>query len=730
MTSRLLAPPPAARTAQATATASWRRWFAPLGVAITALLGGLHVLAVWPTYGVGSFDDDGEYIALARAVAAGKGFVDTSLPGDPIDMNREPGAALFAPLAALSPDSTLQFRLFCLMCFLACFPLAWHWMRLRGLDPATSLTALALLALNPVAATFGSMVMLEMPFLVSLLAMLIAMHHWDRQDRAVTRWGVAAVVLSGGLLALKAAALAFFPGLVGYLLVRRWFRKAALAAVAGLLVIVPVATIRMLHGVSPAGERNSGYLDKYADGPLQVLADLLPQSAAKFVTYAVPNATVPVQHFTYLPAPLPDLLFSLRFVAVALIGVGFVAWHWRHGPDATLVIAPVYLAQSLAYFPFINERRIILMMPLVLLWLVMGALAVGYGVARLWRRLRPRPLIRGYPVATPVSLGMCAILTVPLLAAQFDRNYLLPPGEMHSRPLGSSYVQALQAITDPREDIASSYRWTIAAFTNRDTLNDVQFFPCNPKNPEGKGPEKLALLRQHTYGAVLFGTLNRPWRFDDRCTLRILERNPAWAVRIHRQQRDRAMVYQLIGPGTANPELSDVTVGRPVRSSGATLTAEPEKRLVDTERPGTYHLLTPDGDGNRTILTVPFGRTASVTQVSLGEAGQLSGAAESVAIELRGTDGTWSRVWEVRGADVHPTERGPDVVVRRLSAARPATAMRVVFTGDGPFEVHDLHALAQTGHRGEPALTQATDRATKTPIDSRENRDGRPPGTP
>lgn len=712
MTSKLLAPPAAVRTAAATAVSRWR-WLAPLGVAVTALLAGLHVWAVSSTYGVGSFDDDGQYIALARAVASGQGFVDTSLPGDPTEMNREPGAAaLLAPLAALSPDTTWQFQLLSVVCFLACFPLGWHWMRLRGLDPATGLTVLVLLALNPVAATFGAMVMLETPFLVSLLALLIAMHHWDRQDRAVTRWGVAAVALLAWLLALKSAALAFFPGVVGYLLVRRWFRKATLAAVASLLVIVPIATIRILNGFSPVGERNSGYLDQYAGNPMIQLLQVLPESAKRFVVFALPNSTVPVGHFMHWPAPLPDLLFWLRLVVTALVGIGFIAWHRRHGMDATLGIAPVYLAQSLAYFPFINERRVILLLPLVLLWLVMGVLAVGWGVALLWRtamaRRRSGPR-RRRPLATPVSLGVCAAVAVPLLVVQFERNYLLPPGEVQSRPMGSSYVQTLRAVTDPHEDIASSYRWTIAAFTGRDTLHKLQFFPCDAARPEASAPEKLARLRQHTYGAVLFGALNRPWRFDDVCTLRILQQNPAWAVRIHRQPYDRAMVFQLIGPGTANPQLSDVTLGRPARARGALLAQEPEPRYVEGERPSTYHVLHPKDGSDRAMLTVPFGRAVPITQVSLGAAEQRAGVAESIAIELRDADGTWSPVWRVRDANVRPRDPGPDVVVRRFDAARTATAVRVVFRGEGPFEVHDLHALARTGHRGEPALTGAVD---------------------
>lgn len=711
MTSKPRVAPVVVRTAQATAAALHRRWLAPLGVAATAVVAGLHVLAVWPTVGVGSFDDDGEYLALARAVASGKGFVDTSLPGNPLDMNREPGAAVFAPLAALSPGTTVQFRLFCLVCLMACFPLAWHWMRLRGLDQPTALTALVLLALNPVAATFGSMVMLETPFLVSLMVFLIAMHHWDRQDQALTRWGVAACLLLTWLLAFKAAALAFFPGVVGYLVVRRWFRKAAMATVGGLLALVPVAVIRILHGASPFGERNGGYVAQYEGDPVSHFLNLLPKSVSMFVTYAVPNATVPVQHFNGWPAPAPDLLWAFRFLVVALVCIGFVAWHWRYRPDATLVIVPVYVVESLAYFPFVNERRIILLMPLVLLWLVMGAVAIGWAVAALWRRLRRQPAsrVRRYSFATSTSLGLCVIVTVPLLALQFGRNYLLPPGETMSAPEHSSYVQALRAITDRNDLLSSSYRWTTAALTGRHTLHDVQFAGCNWRHPDAAAKTKVALLRQHTYAAVLLGALNRPWSFDDQCTLRLLQRNPAWAVRIHRQARDKAMVFELVGPGTANPELSDVTLGRPSRAQGATLSARPETRFVSGELPSAYSVLRPNTANGPASLTVPFRRAEPVTQVSLGEAGQMGGTAEDIAIELRGTDGAWHQVWQVRGADVSPTEPGPDVAVRRFAVARRATAVRVVFRGAGPFEVHDLHVLARTGHRingrAEPALT-------------------------
>lgn len=716
MTDRLLAAP--APSARATADGPARRWPVWSGIAALALLGCLHVWAVWSTYHVGSFDDDGHYVALGRALAGGLGFVDTSLPGDPVEMNRPPGTALLYALPAAvasavssgGPEgATWPFQALSVVCFVACFPLLWHWMRLRRVGIATGFLVLALLAMNPLAGTYGAMVMVEMPFLVTLLCMLIALHHWDRRDRVFARSGVAAVALLAWLLALKSAALAFYPGVVGYLLLRRWFGKAALAVGAGLLVLVPVAVNRVVHGVSPLGKRDSGYFEQYEQHPVRRLLDVLPERVYEFVTYAVPNSIVPLAHVPTPPGVSPGMLLGLRWLITGLVIAGFLAWHAFRGIDATLVIIPVYVAQSLTY-PFINERRIILILPLVLLWFVLGARVLGDGVARLWRAatamVRRRPLYRRRPLAAPVSLALCALAALPMLAVQFDRNYRLPEGMDTSQPKGSSYVHTLRAVTDPGEPIASSYRWTIAAFTGRDTLNTVHFHPCNwPARYEDYAPEKLALLREESYGAVLFAALNTPWRFDDVCTLTILDRHPAWAVRIHRQPRDKAVVYQLIGPGTANPDLSDVTLGRPVSAGGAKLRQELEQPYVRGDMPGPYHVLEPDpASAGRARLVVPFDGPVPVTQVSLGAAGQRVGAAESITVELRAPDGTWSPVWGVRGADVDTREAGPDVVVRRLDAPRTATAARVVFRGEGPYEVHDLHVLARTGHRGEPAL--------------------------
>lgn len=692
---------PASASPAATVSAS-RRWPVWVGVAAVALLAAAHTWAVSYSYHVGSFDDDGQYIALARALANGQGFVDTSLPGNPADPNRVPGyPLLLVPFVALFPDTMLPLRLLSGVLWLVCFPLLWHWLGLRGLGRGTRLAVLALFALSPVAATFATMVMAEMPFLVILLAMLIAMHHWDRQGRALTGWGLASAAALIGLLLVKEAALAFYPAVVGYLLLRRWFRKAVLAGVAGLLVLAPVVANRMIHGVSPLGARNGGYFETYGGNPLLHFLGALPDAAWNFAVYALPNSIVPVgaPPLSWWPGPAQPFLLAVRYAIAPLVVLGFVVWQ-RRGLDTTLVVGPLYVLQSLAY-PFINERRVILILPLVLAWLVVGVRALGaWGVGGLLGRR---------PLAGRAAVGACLVVLVPLLAVQFNRNYLFSPGMESSKPLGSSYVRALRAITTPRQDIASSYRWTISAFTGRNTLHDVLFYPCQFRSGYASyAPEKLDLLRQHRYAAVLVGALNRPWKFDDPCLLDILERHPAWAVRIHRQPRDRAVVFQLVGPGTANPGLSDVTLARPATAEGGELREEPESPYVGGERAGVYHVL--DAKGDRGAMTVTFGREVPVTQVSLGAAGQVEGTAQGIAVQLRRPDGTWASVWDARGADVSTREPGPDVVVRRFAGPRPATAVRVVFRGNGPFEAHDLHVLARTGHSAEPAL--ATDTQT------------------
>ncbi len=80
--------------------------------------------------------------------------------------------------------------------------------------------------------------------------------------------------------------------------------------------------------------------------------------------------------------------------------IGFVVW-WRHHRDAAVVVIPFYIAETLLW-PNVNERRVILVLPVILAFYVLG----GWAVVRFllaWARER-----RWRPWLAPVGLSILA----------------------------------------------------------------------------------------------------------------------------------------------------------------------------------------------------------------------------------------------------------------------------------------------------------------------------------
>jgi len=684
-----------------------------LGLVAVTVLGAAHAAAIAPHYTAGSFDDDGHYIALATALVNGLGFVDTSQPGAPVDTFVPPGyPALIAPLVALFPGEALPLRLLSLVAYLALFPLTWHWLGLRRVSDGLRLTVLALLALNPVAGTYATMVMAEAPFLVALLVLLIAGHRWAEQRPIVTGWGLVAAAAMMALPLLKSAAIVVIPGVVGWLLLRRQWARAALMAVAGALAVLPPMIVRVATGESPLGTRYADDFSEYDGDPLGQLLAVLPDAALTFLRTALPNSVVPTETLplTMLDQPLLGALDLLRWSVAPLVLIGFVAWQ-RRRPDLTLLVAPLYLLQSLAY-PFVNERRVVLVLPLVLVWYVIGAGALARSLGLAAGRVGATRGGHRWVSGGASSMTACAVLlaaVAPTLLVQFDRNYLFGPGQDSSTPRGAPYMEVLSQAAPAGSTLTSSYRWTTSLYTGHPTVRGpFNADPCG--RGSGYAARVRASIREYQLGGVLIAALNGPGAVDGGCLLPFLDRRPELAVRLYRQPLDHATVFQLIGPGTAAPDLVDATLGRASRGSNPSLRTRSEPPFLVDEPAGRY--LEIDERNGAAMITVPLagpatgpatGQPAAVTQVSVGAAGQVgAGTAERVAVALRRPDGSWVDV-AVADTDVSPlTETDPDpagpaYLLWQSSTPVEATAVRVAFTGEGTFDLHDLHVLAGKG---------------------------------
>ena len=396
----------------------WRRPAVAVGMPL--LLGLVHVAVVAPHYFVGSFDDDAGYILTARALLAGQGLTGHLTSGVGVAAVYPPGyGALLTPLLWLWPHSFLPLRLLSTACYAALFPLLWIYLGRRRLGEGTRTAALLVLALGPVLATYGSMVMAETPFLVLLVGLLLLVDRWVTERRVVTRTGVGVAVTAAAMVWCKEAGIGLVAGLLLWLLLRRGrgtIGRMALILGGVAALVAPVVVARLAAGVPVAGARYSQELGGYYHGGLvDRLIHVAPHALWQLVSTALPATMVPYLSPLPIHGHAPDLWKVLSWQVSILTVVGAVGWARRHR-DAAVVMVPVYLGETLLW-PYINERRVILVLPLLAAWYVLGAKAVwgrGSGSVAVSppgddrRRSVDRGARRGRPPGGPAAPGLPA----------------------------------------------------------------------------------------------------------------------------------------------------------------------------------------------------------------------------------------------------------------------------------------------------------------------------------
>jgi hypothetical protein len=641
-------------------------------------LGLVHVALVAPHYFVGSFDDDASYILTARALLAGHGFTTQLANGTSVAGSYPPGyPALLTPLLWLWPHTYVPLRLLSTVCYALLFPLTWLYLGRRRISDGVRTATLVLLALGPPLATFGSMVMAETPFLVLLLVLLLLVDRWDQQARAWTGTGVAVVLAAAGLVWLKEAGIGVVAGLVLWLLLQRrreWGRRAAMVAGGVVALLVPVVVARLAGGVPLAGSHYSQELGVYYQGGLvDRLTHVAPHALWQLLSTALPATLVP-----YLsPLPIhghdPDFWKVLSWHLSIFALAGAVVWARRHR-DAAIVIVPVYLAMTLLW-PYVNERRVILVLPVLAAWYVLGALAIGRAAMR-WLGPRisrvgnraghgrrdgtgwsPRPFYAG------AVLAAVAVVLGPL-AVQLPRDYLLDLGQDTSHFEGSPYVAMLTHLGTPTDVVETDYLSSIALFTGHRTA--MLAFTDTVSSCDSSAVRKA--LAVDNAGYLLLGDVNKPDLLDRPC-LYDLASSSTWAVRLLQTPWDQASVFELIGPGTGHPDLRDVTA----------LASAPQRTTVNGVSAVEWDWIVP----------------ARVTQVSVGDAAT-AGRTTSVVLQLRAASGGWQTVAQAAAAVGGAGSRAP-YLLADLPAAPEATALRLLITGTGTPATADVHALGP-GH--------------------------------
>lgn len=635
-------------------------------------------MVVGSLYHVGSFDDDASYVLAARALASGTGLTGPLIPGVPLVGVYPPGyGALLAPLALIWPHSLIAFRALSLVLFLAIFPLTWTYLGRRHMDPPIRLAVLVGLALSPLLATYATMVMPEVPFLVVLLLLLLVIERWEHQRRAITWAGASTILAAAALLWLKEAGVGLVVGLVAWLLLGRLWRKALLLGGATALLFLPVVIARAAAGVALVGSRySSDFGGAYAGGLIGRVAHVLPHAAFTYLTTALPSSLSPL-----IGGPFPGdgvigiVLGLLQLTATPLTIVGFVVWT-RHHRDATSVAVPFYLLATLTY-PFINERRVILVLPVVVAWYVLGAHRVWLAVNRAARTARPTVVAR---VGRALPIAAASIIVVTLIG-QFPRNYRFHVGQQSSAPDGSSYMAFLRSLGPPSEIVETDYRWTTALFSGHPTANSAFVAPCDDV-------AIIDAIQRDRASYLLSAALNLPGVILSPCILPLVASEPD-AVRLYRTARDKSSVFELVGPGTPRPDVRDVTPTAQLTPSSPMLAMVAEEPQVDGDPAGSYPTL--PADGGTAALTWSWREPQPVTQVSLSRA-EAEHATGSVVVDLLGADGVWRDV--ARSAGAVGEEAPTAYLLARFDQPVMATAARVTVAGQGVVAVHDLHVLA------------------------------------
>lgn len=656
-----LRPGPAAARPDGARRAPWRN---PLVLVWgPALIGLIHVALVAPHYHVGSFDDDASYVLSAKALLAGGGLKAHLVSGEPLVGLYLPGyGALLAPLVWVAPHSLVDLRVLSVLLYLAAFPLTATWMRRRAMGDAVVLGALVVMALGPVFATFASMVMAEAPFIDLLLLLLLVTDKWLSSPRVLGWPGVGVLVSAAALVWLKQAGIGLVIGLVLWLplsrAARRWSKALALAGWM-VLSVLPVLLERATLGIPLAGDRYSEELGGYYRGSLgDRLVHVLPASTWHLLFTAIPATLVPYVSPLPLAGSWPDLWEALSWQVTILCAIGAVTWFRRHR-DPALAMTVVYLGET-ALWPFVNERRAILVLPLLVAWYALGA-AVLLSAAR---RLAARTARIRQVHVSAAAVTIAVVVSGAPLVAQAPRDYLFGWGQSSSDPQGSRYMALLSALGPRSAVVETDYRSTVALFSGHPTA----WGAITAAGSICYEPGVLHDLESDRAAYLIVADFNRPGVIDSAC-LADLAATGDWAVPLLHTDRDNATVYELVGPYSTHPALTN-------ELPSATPPLESQ-------------------DGDETVWSWDWVAPVPVSQISVGNAHALSGPTGSFLVEIRRPDGVWSTLQQGSGG-VGDCAACRPFLLDHLGSTPEVTSVRVVVSAPAPAVVSDLAVIGPT----------------------------------
>ncbi len=342
--------------------------------------------------------------------------------------------------------------------------------------------------------------------------------------------------------------------------------------------------------------------------------------------------------------PVPVLMAIVGATVPVFAIVGAVVWYRRH-PRAESWMVWAYFAETLAY-PYNNQRRVVLVLPMVTIWYVAGAAAVGRALLALGGRTLSR-------VAASVAVVVAVLVAGVPTAVGFTRDYLFNVGQKSSEFAQSPAMDLLKAIGPDSAVVETDYRGSVAFFSDHRTAWSA-FTATTPFGPFAWSvlncsvPVVNGALRADSAQFLMVGDVNHPGVMDSPCLLHMAT-DPSTAaqigaVRLLSTDHDQTSVFELVGAGTPQSHAVDWTA-----------------RKAPTSR-ATAVLLAPNGQGDvgGIAYSVPAQRgTARYTwawrtpvplsQLSIGSVTSTGPVLRTtVSIEL--PDRAWRSVSVVAGA--------------------------------------------------------------------------------
>ncbi len=333
-------------------------WFSLITVFAVAAV--IYVAGLTPYIGGGY--DDSAYIALAKALASGKGYGQIYAPGNPPEPQYPPGwPAMLSIVWLINPDfpaNAVGFKIVSVICALAFVAVTFGWMRWRGESMLLSTLVVALTLSNPLIFGTASTAFSEMAYACFSILALWLIERYARIDR--TPWFD--VVLASLAAAFTAYIRMFGVTMVlagiSFLFMRTDKRRAMTFGLLSLLLIAPW----FVRGLFlPSGE--TGYSQQFLLRSMEQpelgyigLGDLVARVVLNLRAYllaGLPGAVLPSQ----VPLTYVNLTDELR------LGVPF--------PGSDIVLAALMAAAILG--PLLLRRDLVdwfvaLYLGLALLW--------------------------------------------------------------------------------------------------------------------------------------------------------------------------------------------------------------------------------------------------------------------------------------------------------------------------------------------------------------------------